>query len=107
MQVTSRGYTEAITELANLGLPWLALGGGGYDLSAVARCWTLAYGVMLGEEWPDLIPTDYAQQHGMQSLRDTVALDVPAHVRAEAKILAEESVAAIKSEIFPKHQLGG
>ena len=107
LQVTSRGFTEAITEFANLGLPWLALGGGGYDLSAVARCWTLAYGVMLGEEWPDRIPADYAEQHGMKSLRDTVALDVPADVRAEAKNLAEESVATIKSEIFPKHHLGG
>ena len=107
LQVTSRGFTEAITEFANLGLPWLALGGGGYDLSAVARCWTLAYGVMLGEEWPDRIPADYAELHGMKSLRDTVALDVPAQVRAEARNLAEESVATIKSEIFPKHQLGG
>ena len=107
LQVTSRGFTEAITEFANLGLPWLALGGGGYDLSAVARCWTLAYGVMLGEEWPDRIPADYAELHGMKSLRDTVALDVPAQVRAEARNLAEESVAAIKSEIFPKHQMGG
>ncbi len=107
LQVTSRGFTEAITEFANLGLPWLALGGGGYDLSAVARCWTLAYGVMLGEEWLDRIPADYAELHGMKSLRDTVALDVPAQVRAEARNLAEESVATIKSEIFPKHQLGG
>ncbi len=107
LQLTSRGYSEAITEFANLGLPWLALGGGGYDLSAVARCWTLAYGVMLGEEWPDRIPSVYADQHDVESLRDTVALDVPSHVREEAKHLAEESVAAIKSEIFPKHQLGG
>ena len=107
LQVTSRGFTEAITEFANLGLPWLALGGGGYDLSAVARCWTLAYGVMLGEEWPDRIPSDYAEQHGTKSLRDTVALEVPAQVRADAKNLAEESVATIKSEIFPEHQLGG
>jgi acetoin utilization protein AcuC len=41
LQVTSRGYVAAIREFARLGLPWLALGGGGYDLSAVARCWTL------------------------------------------------------------------
>jgi acetoin utilization protein AcuC len=107
LQVTSRGYVEAVREFARLGLPWLALGGGGYDLSAVARCWTLAYGVMLDIEWPDQIPATFAQQYGMNELRDTIALEVPSHIRQNARQLAEESVAAIKSEVFPHHTLGG
>jgi acetoin utilization protein AcuC len=107
LQVTSRGYEEAVKELANLGIPWLALGGGGYDLSAVARCWTLAYGAMLEVDWPDQIPPALAQQYGRQRLRDTGALDVPDHFQQDAKELAEESVAAIKSAVFPKHNLGG
>ena len=107
LQMTSRGFVEAIEEFAGLGLPWLALGGGGYDLSAVARCWTLAYGAMLGEQWPDRIPGPIAEQHGWRQLRDTVALEVPAEVRSDARTMAEESVAIIKSEVFPKHNLGG
>ncbi len=105
LQMTSRGFVEAVGEFAALGLPWLALGGGGYDLGAVARCWTLAYGVMLGEEWPDRIPAAIAQEHGWRQLRDTVALDVPAHVRADARAMAEESVAIIKDRVFSVHQL--
>jgi acetoin utilization protein AcuC len=107
LQVTSRGYVEAIRGFAGLGIPWLALGGGGYDLSAVARCWSLAYGVMVDADWPDQVPTGFAQQYGLQRLRDTVTLDIPAHVRQEARNLAEESVGAIKKDVFPKHNLGG
>ena len=62
---------------------------------------------MLGTDWPDRIPEAFAQQHGLQQLRDTIALEIPDEVRREARSLAEESVAAIKSEVFPKHKLGG
>jgi acetoin utilization protein AcuC len=107
LQVTSRGFVEAVTEFAGLGLPWLALGGGGYDLGAVARCWTLAYGVMLGEEWPDRVPPAFSEESGLSRLRDTMETEVPPEVRAEARQLAEESVAAIKRDVFPVHSMGG
>ena len=107
LQVTSRGFTAAVSEFYNLGLPWLALGGGGYDLGAVARCWTLAYGIMLGEEWPDRIPPHFAGENQLSRLRDTVETEVPAEVRDDARRMAEESVAAIKRDVFPVHGLGG
>ena len=107
LQLTSRGYTEIIREFARLGIPWLALGGGGYDVGAVARCWSLAYGVMLGVDWPDRVPDNFANrfdgQHNLRNLRDTVALDVAAEVRLEARRQVEEAVAAIKGEIFVRH----
>ena len=107
LNLTSRGYTEIIREFARLEIPWLALGGGGYDVGAVARCWSLAYGVMLGVDWPDRVPDNFANrfdgQHNRRNLRDTVALDVPAEVRLEARRQVEEAVAAIKGEIFVRH----
>lgn len=106
LQLTSRGYLEVVREFAGLGLPWLALGGGGYDLGAVARCWTLAYGAMLGVDWPDAIPVPYADQYNLRQLRDGVALEVPDNVRREARRYAEESVTAVKGEIFGRHGLG-
>ena len=86
-----------------MGVPWLALGGGGYDLGAVARAWTLAYGVMLDVEWPDRLPEDFARQHGVSQLRDTEVPEILAGVRREARRYAAESVAAIKKEVFPVH----
>lgn len=107
LQVTSRGYVAAVRALAGLAVPWLALGGGGYDIGAVARCWTLAYGVMLAVDWPDRIPAGFAQEHGIEHLRDTLALDLPAEVRQEARRFVEDEVAAIKRDIFPLHKLRG
>ena len=106
LQVTTRGYVEAVREFAKLDIPWLALGGGGYDLMAVARAWTLAYGVMLDVEWPDRIPENFAQQHGVSQLRDTVTPEVPADVQREARRYAEESTAELKRKVFPAHGLG-
>ncbi|MFQ6029458.1 MAG: hypothetical protein ACE5Q6_18430 [Dehalococcoidia bacterium] len=85
----------------------MALGGGGYELGAVARCWALAYGVMLDAEWPDQIPNSFTQEHGLQQLRDTFVLDIPTEVRQEARRFVEEEVGAIKRDIFPIHKLGG
>ena len=105
LQLTSRGYVEIIREFAGLGLPWLALGGGGYDIGAVARCWTLAYGVMLGAEWPDRIPDLVAGQYPSPNLRDTVALEVPENVRQQARQYLEDGVAELKREVMPRHGL--
>ena len=105
LQITTRGYVAAIRELAALQIPWLALGGGGYDLSAVARGWALAYGVMLDVEWPDQLPPGFAEKLGGDKLRDTIDPMVPDDVRRNARNFAEESTAAIKQEVFPVHSL--
>lgn len=107
LQITTRGYVAAIKELAALGLPWLALGGGGYDLSAVARGWTLAYGVMLDVEWPDQLPSEFTGRLGGNNLRDTLDPEIPADIRQNARSFAEESTANIKREIFPVHSMTG
>jgi acetoin utilization protein AcuC len=107
LQITTRGYVALIRELAKLasGIPWLALGGGGYDLSAVARGWALAYGVMLDVEWPDQLPGEIARRLGTTDLRDTVNLEIADDVRRDARTFASESTAAIKREVFPVHGL--
>ena len=107
LKLTSRGYIQAVQLFAGMGIPWLAFGGGGYDLGAVARCWSLAYGVMLGIEWPNSIPYQYSKEHGVTELRDTLALQIPEDVQRDARALAEGAVSEIKSAIFPYHNLGG
>ena len=107
LMISTSGYCEAVAEFARTGLPWLATGGGGYDLGAVARCWTLAYGIMLSREWPDEIPTGYDGQHGLARLRDNeMPVVVPEDVRLEARRFAEKSVEAVKRLIFPVHKAG-
>ncbi len=106
LQITTRGFVEAVTELSGMGIPWLALGGGGYDLMGVARAWALAYGVMLGVDWPDSIPETFAQEHGVSKLRDSLIPEVPENVQRDARRYAEGSVAELKEQVFPVHGLG-
>ena len=104
--LSSRGFAEAVKEFAAMDLPWLAMGGGGYDLGAVARCWTLAYGIMAGREWPDEIPSQYRKKYGLEKLRDS---EVPAvvadNVKREARAFAEKSVDTMKKLVFPVHKI--
>ena len=107
LQLTTEGFVEVVREFAALGLPWLALGGGGYDLMAVARAWTLAYGVMLGVEWPDTLPRGFALEHGIGHLRDSAVPEIPANLRLDIHRHAGETVAAVREHIFPTHGLSG
>ena len=107
MALTTRGYIRAVQLLKSLGYPWLALGGGGYDLWAVARCWTLAYGVMAGREWPDEIPSNYLERYSVTRLRDSQEPPEVVAMRERAHRYAEESVSALHRQVFPLHGLSG
>ena len=107
LQITTRGFVEAVSTFSQMGIPWLALGGGGYDVMAVARAWTLAYGVLLGMEWPDAIPESFARKYGVSRLRDTGAPEVPQDIVRDGRRYAEERVAEVKEKVFALHGLGG
>jgi acetoin utilization protein AcuC len=56
LELTTSGFCRAIAYLTEQRLPWVALGGGGYNLSNVARAWTLAWSIMNGVDLPDDLP---------------------------------------------------
>ncbi len=104
MAITVQGFARVVAELAQLApRKWLALGGGGYDLQAVARAWTLAFGVMSGQEFPNELPESYRQRYGVASLRDPDDVKVDESVRRDSRVFAENSVAAVQRLVFPAH----
>ena len=105
LMLTSQGYTQVVSELANLGLPWVALGGGGYDQGAVARCWSLAYGIMLGAEWPDAIPQSFRDKYGLEALRDTAAPQVDPPLQEQIQNFAQDTIHQVHRLIFPTHHI--
>lgn len=104
LSLTAQGYAEVVKRLAALERPWVAVGGGGYEMSVVPRTWTLAYGVMLGVDWPDEIPHDYWEKYGISLLRDTEGPNIDPAVAAAARRTAEDSVARLKRLVFPFHR---
>ncbi len=105
LSLTTEGYEGVIRRLRKLAPRWLAVGGGGYEVSVVARCWTLAYGIMTDHEWPDEIPRSYRELYGLKRLRDKEKPRLDDRVKQQARRFAEESVAAVKRLVFPYHGL--
>ena len=104
LALTVQGFGQAVGELARIAPDrWLALGGGGYDLQAVARAWTLAYGVMSSQEFDDEIPAQYRDQYGVDSLRDSGTPESSEAVEKGTRAFAEASVQAVQQLIFPAH----
>ncbi len=48
-----QGHSNCIEFIAKSGVPLLVLGGGGYTLRNVARCWTYETGRLMGVDLPD------------------------------------------------------
>jgi acetoin utilization protein AcuC len=70
LSLTTRAYEKLYQKLSELSIPWLALGGGGYNLDVVPRAWTLAFGAMSGQNFDNHLPLNYKLKYGGEFLRD-------------------------------------
>lgn len=63
--LSTRGHGECVRFVKGLNVPTLFLGGGGYSLRSVPRCWAYETAVLLGEEVRDEIPqNDFYEYFG-------------------------------------------
>jgi acetoin utilization protein AcuC len=53
LALSTHGYERCYRSFLGMPYRWLALGGGGYDVDAVRRGWSIAFLVMLGASVPD------------------------------------------------------
>lgn len=105
LNLTTEGYTGIVSRLYGLAPRWVALGGGGYEMSVVIRCWTLAYGIMTGRHWPDEIPAEFQEQYGLRKLRDEDKPPQDDGTKERARRFAQESIVKVKELVFPCHGL--
>jgi len=105
LSLTVQGFRDVVKEFGTVGAKWMGLGGGGYDLQAVARGWTSAYGVMCKCEFSDKIPSSYSSKHEVYTLSDNDDFLVSYEIRDKTRKFAENSVAEIRKHIFPFHGL--
>ncbi len=106
LSLTSRGWLSAVHSVLNLGLPTIALGGGGYNLPTVARLWTLCYGALSGQDFPDAVPAPFAEDWQTAALRDRAApLPLATPEEDNVRAYAAKSVRLVREHVFPFHGL--
>jgi acetoin utilization protein AcuC len=96
LRLSTAGYVSLFRSFHEMNLPWIAMGGGGYNVHTVARAWTLAYGIMNDQEFADEIPEPYAQTYGDRWLHDHNSPQLSGRDRALARDYAERQVAMLK-----------
>ena len=110
LHLTIHGYEKVIRCIKEMAPRWVALGGGGYDVSNVARAWTLAWAIMNGIELRDELPEAYmekAAQLGIleKELRGSARPD-PQSQKMDLKTEAERVVSYLKKTVLPKVKEG-
>ena len=106
LALSVQGHAAAVAELASLGADkWLALGGGGYDLQAVARAWALDFAVMSEQSLSAEIPQEYGERYGVSTLRDVDEFPVQADMIRDARTFAEASAQSAQRLLFPTYGL--
>jgi len=103
LRMSLRGFERSVQRFRDLDLPWIAFGGGGYDVGNVVRAWTLAWGSMVESDVPDEIPASWsarAASYGVavSSLRGPK--ETPATSDGVMRALDAE-IERLRSTVFP------
>jgi acetoin utilization protein AcuC len=70
LHLSIRGFEKVVRRIKALAPHWVALGGGGYEVSNVARAWALAWAVMNGVEVSDDLPESYIEKAARFGIQD-------------------------------------
>lgn len=101
--LTTNGFERMVERFRSFGVPWVALGGGGYDLGNVARAWTLAWAIMNNKTAPDLIPPEFVRANG-DIFRNGFLRDIPITpftLRGEELSAVKEDLRYLRSTVLP------
>lgn len=93
-----KGHAQCVHYVKSFGVPTLLLGGGGYTIRNVARCWAYETSVVLEQEIPNQIPfNDYYEYY---------APDFELHLTPEPRdnLNTDASLDSIKIEILQQLQ---
>ncbi len=105
LEITTHSYCEILTKIKRLKIPWVALGGGGYDLMNTARAWTLAWAIMNNVELNPRLPPVFIDKIEPLGYQNRILLDAmhwaDEDERAVALAAVEKSIARIKKTVFP------
>ncbi len=99
LALTSHGHEALFRRIHNLSPRWLALGGGGYEVTVVPRAYTLAWGVMSNQTFSNELPKAVTNRYNSPYLHDTKPAPLTAPQRNLARMAAEEVVQELQQAL--------
>jgi acetoin utilization protein AcuC len=104
LNYTNNGYCEIVKKIKEISPRWVALGGGGYDISNVARAWTLAWAIMNEIEIPDEIPGNFIRKYSREGfsekkMRDEIYLEKGTR-KEQMREEVERVIKFLKEKVF-------
>ncbi|HTP66707.1 MAG TPA: acetoin utilization protein AcuC [Geobacteraceae bacterium] len=105
LEITTHSYSYIMRKLKALRIPWVAVGGGGYDNINVARAWTIAWAIMNMVELSPRLPASYVRMISGLGFPNRMLLDAMHWSMEDDRNRAldgvERSIAAIRKTVFP------
>jgi acetoin utilization protein AcuC len=105
MEITTHSYSYIMRKLKALKIPWVALGGGGYDLLNTARAWTIAWAEMNGVKLTPRLPEAFVKLVAPMGYPNRSLLDAMHWSEENERNLAldavEKSIARLRETVFP------
>ncbi len=108
MLLTTQGFNLAIKKLAQLASDigkWVAVGGGGYDFSAVARSWTMALATMADFNLPQQVPTTFSSLKGLTKFDDQTPPQNDSPYLNEIHQFNSKTIEEVRALLFPKFSI--
>ena len=109
LSLTTQGHNLAVKKFARLAdeldIPWIAVGGGGYDMAAVARAWTMDLATMAKQSLPERIPSTYTSLTNLPTFNDLGDYRIDADTRKDIIRHNRQGIDAVRNQIFPKFGL--
>jgi len=106
LHLSISGYERVLRKMKDFAPRWVALGGGGYNISNVARAWTLAWAVMNGVELNEKLPESFLKEAvkiGFEGRDLKGDLRPPlSNQNKESQIEMERVIRYIKGTVLPK-----
>jgi acetoin utilization protein AcuC len=105
LEVTTHAYAYIMKKLRALQIPWVGVGGGGYDMMNVARGWTIAWGVMNDRELPPRLPAQFVKLVSGLGFPHRMLLDAMHWAQEDDRNAAldavQKSIGYLRRHIFP------
>jgi len=105
LEITTHSYSYIMRKLKAFKIPWVALGGGGYDLLNTSRAWTIAWAEMNDIKLAPRLPASFIRIIGRLGYPHNCLLDAMHWSEEQERNLAldavEKSIATLRKTVFP------